>query len=58
MPKISAFADEIGDDLDFQIENLKANGVGWIELREVWRKNVLALSEDETGFGLARADDC
>lgn len=47
MLKISAFADEIGDDLNFQIQTLKANGVGWIELRGVWGKNVLALSGDE-----------
>jgi len=47
MTKISAFADEISDELDVQIENLKANGVGYIELRGVWGKNVLALTEDE-----------
>lgn len=47
MYKISAFADEISDDLDAQIENLLANGVGYIELRGVWGKNVLALSEAE-----------
>ncbi len=47
MQKISAFADEISDDLDVQIQNLKANGVGYIELRGVWGKNVMALSEAE-----------
>ncbi len=47
MFKISAFADEISDDLDVQIETLKANGVGFIELRGVWGKNVLALTLDE-----------
>lgn len=47
MVKISAFADEISDDLSTQIENLKMNGVGYIELRGVWGKNVLALTEDE-----------
>jgi 3-dehydroshikimate dehydratase len=47
MVKISAFADEISDDLDEQIKHLKANGVEFIELRGVWGKNVLALSEDE-----------
>lgn len=45
--KISAFADEISDDLDIQIDSLKANGVGFIELRGVWGKNVLDLSEAE-----------
>jgi sugar phosphate isomerase/epimerase len=47
MVKISAFADEISDDVDVQIENLLANGVGYIELRGVWGKNVMALSEAE-----------
>src|SRR5512146_2639380 len=47
MLKISAFADEISDDLDVQIKNLHANGVGFIELRGVWGKNVMALSEAE-----------
>ncbi|NLG97095.1 MAG: sugar phosphate isomerase/epimerase [Chloroflexi bacterium] len=45
--KISAFADEISDDLDVQIDTLKANGVGFIELRGVWGKNVLDLTEAE-----------
>lgn len=47
MVKLSAFADEIGDDLDLQIATLKANQVGNIELRGVWGKNVLDLSEAE-----------
>lgn len=45
--KISAFADEIGDDLGLQIETLKNNGVGNIELRGVWGKNVLELTGSE-----------
>ena len=47
MVKISAFADEIGSDLDAQIDTLKSNQVGYIELRGVWGKNVLDLSESE-----------
>jgi sugar phosphate isomerase/epimerase len=47
MVKLSAFADEIGDDLDLQIATLKSNQVGNIELRGVWGKNVLDLSEAE-----------
>lgn len=47
MNKISAFADEIGDDFDLQIATLKANGVDNIELRGVWGKNVMLLSEEE-----------
>lgn len=47
MNKISAFADEIGDDFALQIATLKENGVDNIELRGVWGKNVLMLTEDE-----------
>ncbi|MBT3272521.1 MAG: sugar phosphate isomerase/epimerase [Spirochaetales bacterium] len=47
MNKLSAFADEIGDDLALQIEILKKNDVANIELRGVWGKNVLELSESE-----------
>ena len=39
--RVSAFADEIGDDLELQLEVLAANGVGNIELRGVWGKPVL-----------------
>lgn len=57
MLKISAFADEISDDLDVQIQNLQANDVGYIELRGVWGKNVLALSEAEVHAVKRRAAD-
>jgi sugar phosphate isomerase/epimerase len=56
MLKISAFADEISDDLDLQIQTLKANGAGFIELRGVWGKNVLALSDAEVREVKRRAD--
>ncbi|MBD3386987.1 TIM barrel protein [candidate division KSB1 bacterium] len=45
--KVSAFADEISDDLQEQIKHLKANNVGFIELRSVAGKNVLDLSRSE-----------
>ena len=57
MNMISAFADEISDDLDIQIETLKANGVDHIELRGVWGRNVLALSEEEIKEIKKRASD-
>lgn len=57
MPKLSAFADEIGPEPDVQIENLKKNGVGFIELRGVWGKNVMALSDDEVRTFKQMADD-
>lgn len=47
MNKLSAFADEIGQDLAEQIAVLKRNGVHNIELRSVWDKKVLALTIDE-----------
>ncbi len=57
MVKISAFADEISDNLDVQIENLKANGVSCIELRGVWGRNVMTLTEDEIREVKKRAND-
>lgn len=45
--RVSAFADEIGDDLDEQLAVLAANDVGNIELRGVWGKGVLDLSAGE-----------
>lgn len=55
--KISAFADEISDDLDLQIKTLVENRVGYIELRGVWGKNVLNLSEAELKQVKQRAAD-
>lgn len=57
MVKISAFADEISDNLDVQIEHLKANGVSCIELRGVWGRNVMTLTEDEIREVKKRAND-
>src|SRR5437016_3329945 len=39
--KLSAFADEIGPDLDDQIRVCKANAVTHVELRGVYGKNVM-----------------
>lgn len=47
MNMLSAFADEISAELEEQTATLVANGVDNIELRGVWGKNVLELSEDE-----------
>lgn len=55
MPKISAFADEISDDLTTQLDVLQAARVGYIELRGVWGKNVMALTDDEVREVRARA---
>lgn len=47
MNKLSAFADEVSQDLTEQIEILQKNGVDNIELRGVWKKKVLDLTLDE-----------
>ena len=47
MIKLSAFADEVGEDLTEQLSILAENKVGNIELRGVWGKNVLELNVDE-----------
>jgi sugar phosphate isomerase/epimerase len=47
MVKLSGFADEISPDLDVQLETLVSLGIGYLELRGVWGKNVLDLSDEE-----------
>jgi sugar phosphate isomerase/epimerase len=44
---LSAFGDEIADDLATQLDLLAEEGVRHLELRSAWGKNVLDLSEDE-----------
>src|SRR5690348_7250066 len=46
---LSAFADEISADLDEQLDVLQRSEVRYLELRGVWRKNVLDLTDDEIG---------
>lgn len=46
MLKLSAFADEIGPDLDQQIRICKENGVTQFELRGVYGKNVMEFGTD------------
>jgi sugar phosphate isomerase/epimerase len=43
--KISAFADEIGPDLQLQIDTLKQAGIRYVELRGAWDTNVMKLSD-------------
>lgn len=47
MFRISSFADEISPDINVQIEVLKKLGIRYVELRSVWDKNVLDLSDGE-----------
>ncbi len=44
---LSGFADEISPDLNVQLETLAAEGIRYLELRGVWGKGVLALSDEE-----------
>jgi sugar phosphate isomerase/epimerase len=44
---ISAFGDEIATDLEDQVEELRRNEVGAIELRTSWGVNVVELDDDE-----------
>lgn len=47
MVKLSGFADEISPELDVQLDTLDSLGIKFLELRGVWDKNVLALSDEE-----------
>lgn len=44
---LSAFADEISSDLDEQLTVLEQEGINCLELRGVWGKNVLDLTNEE-----------
>jgi sugar phosphate isomerase/epimerase len=44
---ISAFGDEISDSLDEQLWVLRELGIGYLEVRGVWGKNVLHLTDAE-----------
>ena len=49
MIRLSAFADEASPALIGQIEALKRNGIGYIDIRSIEGKNVLDFTEDEAG---------
>ena len=57
MLKFSAFADEVSRELDVQIAELQKNGVANIELRGVWGKNVMTLTDAEATKVKAQASD-
>ena len=44
---LSGFADEIGDDLDLQLETLAAENIKFFEFRGVWGKSVMDLTDKE-----------
>jgi len=47
MPRISAFADEIGPEPQDQMDALEANGVKFVELRGAWGLNVMKFSQQQ-----------
>ncbi len=47
MAKLSAFADEVTDDFLGQVKYLAAEGIGYIELRFINRKNIMDLTGNE-----------
>jgi sugar phosphate isomerase/epimerase len=49
MVKLSGFADEISPELQVQLDTLDSLGIRFLELRGVWGKNVLDLSDQELG---------
>jgi sugar phosphate isomerase/epimerase len=44
---LSAFGDEIADDVETQLEVLDELGIGWLELRKAWGTNVLDLDDSQ-----------
>ena len=47
--RLSAFGDEVSDDLGEQLQVLHNLEIGSLELRGVWGKNVLHLTDEEVG---------
>ncbi|HWQ16017.1 MAG TPA: sugar phosphate isomerase/epimerase family protein [Roseiflexaceae bacterium] len=54
---LSAFGDEIADDLATQLDVLASEGVRHLELRSAWGKNVLDLERDELRRARALLDE-
>ena len=55
--KISAFADELGPEVDLQVATLKRLGVQEIQLRAAWGVNVMELSGAQLSEIRSKADD-
>jgi 3-dehydroshikimate dehydratase len=56
MVKLSGFADEISPDLKVQLDTLDSLGIKYLELRAVWGKNVLDLTDQELNDVKAELD--
>lgn len=55
--KLSAFADEAGEDFALQLSALKRNGFGYIEIRSVEHQNVSKITPDKAKELRKRMDD-
>ena len=54
---LTGFADEISHDLEEQLNVLESEGIRHLELRGVWGKNVLDLTEEDAARVKARLDE-
>ena len=57
MIRLSGFADEIGPDLDLQIQTLAGENMRYLELRGVWDTNVLDFTDEQRARIKKRLDD-
>jgi sugar phosphate isomerase/epimerase len=55
--RLTAFADEISPDLNLQLETLTRLGVGGLDLRNVFGKNVSTLSDDDAKDAFRQISD-
>ena len=53
---LSAFGDEIADDVDEQLQVLHDLDIGYLELRSAWGTNVLELTDEQVGRLIERCD--
>ncbi len=53
---LSAFADEYSSEIDKQIEGLRANGIGMLEIRGVDGENIASISEEKAHEVKAKFD--
>ena len=58
MAKLSAFADEVTEDLRCQVEFLAKEKVGYIEPRFINRKNIMDLNPSELKEARTMIRDC
>ena len=58
MVTLSGFADEISPDLGVQLDTLASLDIKFLELRGVWGKNVLDLTDEELDQVKAGLDKC